>query len=156
MYQANQILNWFQHYNEKQRETDPNVEPLTVAKGLKLLYLAQAFCYGFTVNPLFDEDIVVTKYGPLISSIMKEYNQTDLIRTTPQTSKDYELVSENEAAVKLLVSLYESSCLMTAKELFDNIKEDKPWQDTKPSMVINPWAMAVFYGSMILLGDEDD
>ena len=103
-------------------------EPLTNMKLQKLLYYAFSWYAVEKNKPLFDENIMAWKYGPVVVSVYKAYEKfgADIIKKAsdgdPNALDDF-----TKSLVDDVFSVYGNK---TAIELANLTHSEAPWRDT--------------------------
>ena len=86
--------------NNAELRLDPNAEELTQMKAMKLLYYIQAASLVVTGKRMFDNDIVVWKYGPVVQEVHDRYKgQREIvgdISKDPQAVEDYKELQNDQ------------------------------------------------------------
>ena len=79
---------------------DPNAEELTQMKAMKLLYYIQAASLVVTGKRMFDNDIIVWKYGPVVQEVHDRCKgQREIvgdISKDPQAVEDYKELQNDQ------------------------------------------------------------
>ena len=103
-------------------------EPLTNMKLQKLLYYAFAWYAVEKKEPLFREEIMAWKYGPVVISVYKAYEKfgADIIKEAVDGNPDI-LDKFTKSLVDDVFSVYGNK---TAIELMNLTHSEAPWRDT--------------------------
>lgn len=142
---ALQIVNWMRVKNYAQlKDTDEkyiNTEPLTQMKAMKLLYYMQAASLVLRNKPLFDDQILAWKYGPVVKSVHDKYygyrSIVDSNSITDADRADYKLVQSDPAIRDIVNTIYDFYGQRSASNLMQQTHREKPWRKTPLNQVIS-------------------
>ncbi|MDK0719587.1 DUF4065 domain-containing protein [Clostridium perfringens] len=137
MYSAQEIAKWFLI---RDRANNGELE-ISNLKLQKLLYYAQGVYLAITNKPLFSEDILAWKHGPVIKEVYNNFcgNGANIIEYNPK-DKDREVITKiesDENARDTLEFVAEEFGQYTAWKLRNMTHEEKPWLSTNINDVIN-------------------
>lgn len=111
----------------------------------KMMYYQQGFHLAYFGTPLFDEDIVVWQYGPVVPSVYQEYKSFE--SNSISTSKEGISLSDDEE--ELFNNVYEEYNQFSAVALMKMTHEETPWKTTEINSVISRDKMAAFFKTQI-------
>lgn len=133
MFGVDQITNWFLVEHTNKMSIDGFDESLTQMKLHKLLYYSQGIYLGLFGEPLFEEDILAWKHGPVIYSLYDKYRGEKEIQR-PLIEKDFldykELSSDDRASIVLTYTYFKYGAF-SAGRLRNMTHKETPW--------INAW-----------------
>ncbi|EUJ64865.1 Panacea domain-containing protein [Listeria fleischmannii] len=157
MFDVSDIVAWFLIDNKAHRRTDNFVEPLTQMKLHKLLYYAQGVSLAAFDEPLFNNEILAWKHGPVVREIYDKYRgQTELNEEiSEQTKEKCELVCQNEQACAVLEAVTQVYGNMSAWDLREQTHQEDPWKESyvvNGSEVIPQDLIADYFKREILVG----
>lgn len=137
MYSAQEIAKWFLI---RDRANNGELE-ISNLKLQKLLYYAQGVYLAITNKPLFSEDILAWKHGPVVKEVYNNFcgNGANIIEYNPK-DKDREVITKienDENARDTLEFVAEEFGQYTAWKLRNMTHEEKPWLSTNINDVIN-------------------
>lgn len=137
MYSAQEIAKWFLI---RDRSVNNELE-ISNLKLQKLLYYAQGVYLAITEKPLFSEEIVAWKHGPVVKDVYYKFcaNGGNIINYNPE-EEDRAIITkieEDEAARDTLEFVAEEFGQYAAWKLRDMTHEEKPWLSTKQNNVIS-------------------
>lgn len=104
-------------------------EALTPLKLQKILYYAQGWSLAMRNQPLFSEDILAWKLGPVVREVyneLKDYGAADLRR------QDYDATNSvsDPDTIRFLNSIWQSYGRLTPGDLVNRTHLSKPWVAT--------------------------
>lgn len=137
MYRAQEIAKWFLI---KDRSVGNELE-ISNLKLQKLLYYAQGVYLAITGKPLFSEEIVAWKHGPVVTDVYYKFckNGRNIIKYTPE-EEDRSIITkieDDETARDTLEFVAEEFGQYAAWKLRDMTHEERPWLSTKQNNVIS-------------------
>lgn len=139
-YTAVQLANWIRAENYFEREIDPNIDPLTQMKVIKLLYIAYGRYLVATHNKLFSSPIVHMQYGPVVTEVHDHFNglaELDHSEPSPRVIADYNAVSNDHEICNLLNCVNHDYINYNASRLSKQTHHPgSPWNLTPDKMVI--------------------
>lgn len=137
---ALQLAHWFIVRHSMDAKFDPNVEPMTQMKLVKLLYLAYGLFLAKTKNKLFISEIRRYQWGPLVMEVHEKYNHQSIISDDTideQAYKDFIDVSANTEISNLLNYVLDKYGRYTAAYLSKKThQEGSPWSQTADREII--------------------
>ncbi len=132
-YSAKEIAIWFLRENRIMKD-DYDADSISNLKLQKLLYYAQGCYLAITNEPLFDEDLLAWKHGPVVNEFYQVYkkygsegipdNQLESVNIDPQTTG-------------ILKQVYSSFGQYSAWGLRNMTHEEMPWNSTNLNDVIS-------------------
>ena len=132
-YSAKEIAIWFLRENRIMKD-DYDADSISNLKLQKLLYYAQGCYLAITNEPLFDEDLLAWKHGPVVNEVYQVYkkygsegipdNQLESVNIDPQTTG-------------ILKQVYSSFGQYSAWGLRNMAHEEMPWNSTNLNDVIS-------------------
>lgn len=132
-YSAKEIAIWFLRENRIMKD-DYDADSISNLKLQKLLYYAQGCYLAITNEPLFDEDLLAWKHGPVVNEVYQVYkkygsegipdNQLESVNIDPQTTG-------------ILKQVYSSFGQYSAWGLRNMTHEEMPWNSTNLNDVIS-------------------
>lgn len=134
-YNALDVARWFIYKNFcEQQEEYSDVEGISNLKLQKLLYYAQGCYLALYDEPLFDDDILAWKHGPVVENIYYEYRNfgSEFIDFDGIASSEFSKEAEN-----VLVWVYNEFAQYTAWKLRNMTHSEAPWVQTKQNDVIS-------------------
>jgi uncharacterized phage-associated protein len=141
MYKAKEIARWFLIRNYLEEQQDNEIEQMTNLKIQKLLYYAQGVCLAIQDNPLFSDDIVAWKHGPVVEEVYHEYKvyAGDGIEYKREDNDEMicdKLVKDKET-IDILEFVYKEFGQYTAWKLRNMTHDERPWKETDQGCIIN-------------------
>lgn len=133
-YTALEIAEWFLYYNRCIME-DSDAEFISNLKLQKLLYYAQGCYLALRDKPLFDDNILAWKHGPVVNEVYqkyKNYGSTGI----PYNANYQGMIDEDTE--NILKQVYEEFGQYSAWGLRNMTHQETPWKDTPQNGIINP------------------
>lgn len=139
---ASDVAKWFLAHNRIKAD-DEGADLISNLKLQKLLYYAQGCFLAINGKPLFGDDILAWKHGPVVEKVYHEYKQygANGIEFTDDFNFDDFTKEENE----LLEEVYKTFAQYSAWKLRDMTHEEKPWNETPPNGVISNELIRKFF-----------
>jgi len=100
----------------------------------KLLHYAQGCFLAVMGSPLFSDDIVAWKHGPVVESVYNQYCSNGSYGIVFEDEFDPLPFSEEEN--RLLIQVYDLFGQYSAWKLRDMTRKEAPWLSTPPNEVI--------------------
>lgn len=145
MYSAIDIAYWFLTYNDYigtcEVEEDGDVEPITNLKLQKLLYYAQSACLALKDRPLFHEDVIAWRHGPVVPEVYHTYKKNEG-RGIEEYKEGKPLEPEDEELLREVFSLFGSYSAWGLRNL---THQEDPWKNTQNGGVISHDAMQTYF-----------
>lgn len=135
---AHDAARWLIAYNNSRESSDL----LTNLKLQKLLYYAQGTAIKYTGKPLFAENLIAWKLGPVVGEVYDKYKQYG--RNPIDETYDIPKFDNNDIEV-ILQDVYDEYGQYSASKLVDMTHEESPWKDTLQSSVISIDKMIAFF-----------
>lgn len=137
MFSAQDIAKWFLI---RDRAEDNELE-ISNLKLQKLLYYAQGVYLAITNKPLFSNEILAWKHGPVVKEVYDNFcsNGGNIIEYNPR-EEDRDIIRKienNENARDTLEFVIEEFGQYTAWKLREMTHKERPWLSTKRNEVIN-------------------
>lgn len=134
---AQDVAKWLIAYNNSREDT----ELLSDLKLQKLLYYAQGTAIKYTGKPMFSEDIVAWKLGPVVPEVYNKYKSygrkpIDEAIEKPEFDNDTEVI---------LMDVCEEYGQFAASKLVDMTHGETPWKETPQNSVITIKKMEDFF-----------
>ena len=130
MYDVKDIANWFLIYNSYM-ETNQGADGMSNLKLQKLLYYAQSAYLALKNAPLFSNNIVAWKHGPVVEEVYqkyKKYGSDDI--------KEFDKLDIDKETEKILTEVYNVFGEYSAWGLRNLTHTEKPYVETKMNNVI--------------------
>lgn len=135
-YTAEQIASWFLLYNNLKVEEE-GADSITNLKLQKLLYYAQGCYLALENKPLFNDNIVAWKHGPVVECIYNKYSPYGSSGISIEES-DYKNVEDIEKRdCDILEEVYKVFGKYSAWQLRNMTHEESPWKETMQSDIIS-------------------
>ncbi len=116
----------------------------------KLLYYAQGYHLAMYNEPLFSEDVIAWRYGPVVPDVYQEYKHFG--SGAIQLSEDFDSASINSEDLELIQEVFNTYGQFSALKLMNMTHEEMPWKTTQIDEVISREKMKDFFINYI----EDD
>lgn len=145
------IADWFIARATKE-SAEGTVEGITPLKLQKILYLAQSAHLGLGKGPLFDDEIVAWKYGPVVQEVYMAYKTR---RDPIVKPKNNDYLSLNEDTNNFLEDVWKLFGKYTAYKLVELTHSHLPWKEAKEGQVIKKDRIAEYYKDLFTLSDEE-
>ena len=130
---------------------------ITHLKLQKLIYYSQAFHLAMKDKPLFDEEIVAWKHGPVEVTAYEKYKACGFHPIDPEEgmdSIDTEIDAYSIPAISVILDAYGN---MSAVALMEKTHREKPWQDAfarGSGTVIPKEVMQSYYKDFLTANDK--
>lgn len=113
----------------------------------KLLYYCQGYYLAFTdgKEPLFEEDIVAWKYGPVVESVYYEYKDKgcEALPNTKLTKEEKQQFSGlQKKVIEFVIKNYSK---YSAIGLMEKTHSEMPWRDSKKNAIIDIEKITSFF-----------
>lgn len=128
---ANDVAKWFLARN-RQEEIN-GADGISNLKLQKLLYYAQGCTLALTDNPLFDDDILAWKHGPVVSNVYHEYKHFE---DNSIVLNNFEFSPFSPELSSILENVYQMFGQFSAWKLRNMTHEETPWKVTPKDYVI--------------------
>lgn len=132
-YTAKQIAIWFLRKNRIVRD-EADADSISNLKLQKLLYYAQGCYLAITNKPLFDEEILAWKHGPVVYEVYQDYKKYGSYGIPDDK---LEIVDIDEYTENILNQVYDIFGQYSAWGLRNMTHQEKPWKETKQNDVID-------------------
>lgn len=140
------IADWFISCANRE-DTEGIVEGITPLKLQKILYLAQATHLGLGKGPLFDDEIVAWRYGPVIETIYHQFKSQSAPIKEP-ISEGYKSIDEETEA--FLEEVWKMFGKYTAFGLVELTHSHLPWKQTPQGKIIPKKFIAEYYSDQFI------
>lgn len=154
---ALKVVNWLRVTNFAMIKEDENIEELTQMKAMKLLYYAQGISLAAYDKPLFDDDILAWKYGPVVRSVHdKYYGQRSIVQYNQDlgmdedSRNDYKELNSNEEFNIILNTVQEFYGDKSAIDLMNMTHKETPWMSTHQNDVIDTDLIRSYFKEHVL------
>ena len=139
---ASQIAKWFLTHNRIMCD-EQGAEYISNAKLQKLLYYAQGCFLAVTGNPLFSDELVAWRNGPVVESVYEEYLPYG--KTGIQFDDDFDFGEFSTAENDLLREVYDIFGQYSAWKLRDMVLEETPVKEIKPNASLSLESMKKYF-----------
>lgn len=150
------ISHWFmvQSYFEVKKDDTGFVEPLGLLKVQKLLYQLKGFALAKFDSPLYSDDSLAWKYGPVVNAVFQEYRaQRDLTKKefiTQEVLTDYSELMANPDIASLLEEVWNRYGSKEASQLVTiTHAPGSPWASTTVNEIINNDDTKLYFKQLI-------
>lgn len=126
------VAKWFLARN-RQEEIN-GADGISNLKLQKLLYYAQGCTLALTDVPLFDDEILAWKHGPVVSSIYHQYKEFE---GDSIVLSDYKFSPFSEELSSILENVYQVFGQFSAWKLRNMTHDETPWKVTPKDQVIS-------------------
>ena len=125
------IAEWFIAHNNQVVKYN-SAEKISNLKVQKLLYYAQGCALASLGRPLFSEDILAWKHGPVVEQVYRKYQKygSDGIAENPC------IPNVGIEIEMLLINTYNSFAKYSAWELANHTHTEEPWRFTQANQII--------------------
>ena len=115
----------------------------------KLLYYIQGYYIACFDKPLFEEDIIAWKHGPVVKEVYNEYKKYkyNSIPKYKQTQEEKKMFSEE--AKNIIKFVVEEMSIFSAKELENKTHNESPWKETKINDIISKKKLLIFFKTIL-------
>lgn len=120
------IANYFILLANQQYVDVGTPEGITNLKLQKILYFAQAAHLAVNDKPLFDEEILAWKFGPVVKSVYEEFRKFG--NSPIELSENQKAPAFNDHLVNFLESIWGIYGKFSAYELVNITHAHKPWR----------------------------
>jgi len=128
-------------------QDDESGELISNLKLQKLLYYAQGYHLALFDKPLFDEQILAWKHGPVVRSIWEKYRDFES-RAIPRPDR-YDPRALKKETKEFLNEVYQVVGQFSAWKLRNMTHEEAPWKDTRQGGVITRKAMKTYFKTLM-------
>ncbi|WP_312637385.1 type II toxin-antitoxin system antitoxin SocA domain-containing protein [Oscillibacter sp.] len=142
MHTASDVAKWFLAHNRSVMD-DGDSEYISNLKIQKLLYYAQGTFLAINDRPLFKDDIVAWKHGPVVESVYREYAYNGSNGIVFDEDFDFNSFAKEEN--ELLTQVYDVFGQYSAWKLRNMTHEETPWIETQQSCVIAKDAITDYF-----------
>jgi uncharacterized phage-associated protein len=136
-YSAADIADWFIHRSHQDLD-DGYGEGMSVLKLQKLLYYSNGASMALFDRPMFKEDMLAWRHGPVVKCIYDKYTGQLNIPKVAKPNIDKESES-------ILEEIYKVFGQFSAWKLVDMTHDEEPWKKTKQGEVIDPQLVKAFF-----------
>ncbi|MBS9338972.1 DUF4065 domain-containing protein [Fructobacillus sp. M2-14] len=149
---ALQVVDWMRLHSFAELKCNPNAEELTQMKAMKLLYYAQGLALAVFGEPLFKENLLAYRYGPVVETVHERYKHyRGIVHITmpdgfvvneengidPDALENYTAIFEDPESNSVLRNVMKLYGEESATELMERTHEERPWKETEQSGVID-------------------
>lgn len=134
------VAKWFLARNRVEEAS--GADGISNLKLQKLLYYAQGCTLAITGKPLFDDDILAWKHGPVVENVCHEYKSFGS-NSIADTSLDFGEMPDNISDI--LENVYKSFGQYSAWKLRDMTHEETPWKETAKNEVIQKGTIKKYF-----------
>ncbi len=134
------IADWFIAHNDSVMKYN-SADEISNLKIQKLLYYAQGCALASMGKPLFDDDIVAWKHGPVVENVYQKYHEYG--RKGISVIPDYPVLSPE--IEDLLINTYNYFAKYSAWELANLTHREDPWKLTSKNSVISITLMRNYF-----------
>lgn len=144
-----------------QKHSDDNeVIDLTNLKLQKLLYYFQGYTLAYFEKPLFKNNIINWKHGPVVEDVYYEFQKCG--RDPVYLSEgdllsggkfDYSEIKNNKIMKRFLTDVFEYYAKYSASNLRNKTHNEDPWMDTKNREIMSNTSLQDYFIKLI---DSDD
>ena len=131
-YTARQIAIWFLRKNRIVRD-EADADSISNLKLQKLLYYAQGCYLAITDEPLFDENILAWKHGPVVYEVYQSYKKYG---SNGIPDDELECVNVDAYTENILDQVYNVFGQYSAWGLRNMTHQERPWIETDPNDVM--------------------
>lgn len=142
-YTAQQIADFFINLANHQYIDDNMPEGITNLKLQKILYFAQAAYLSIHKEPLFEDDFVAWKYGPVINSIYNEFRQYG--NEALSVNGKFNISDFDQELCNFLKSIWSIYGKYSAYELVGISHDHGPWRNARENEIISKESMLDYY-----------
>lgn len=139
---ASEVAKWFLARNNVAMAED-GAENISNLKLQKLLYYAQGVYLAITGKPLFYDNIVAWKHGPVVVDVYHEYKEFGANGIT--LSDDFVDPHFNEETESILEDVYNEFGQFSAWKLREMTHNEDPWKETEQSKVIDKQLIKTYF-----------
>lgn len=133
MQTAKNVARWLLSRNDA-RFDEGDADYISNLKLQKLLYYAQGLYLGTYGTPLFQDDLVAWKHGPVVESVYDEYKSNHANGITTYEPPCENFTNEED---EVLAFTLDNFGQYTAWKLRDMTHQEKPWMETPRNAVIS-------------------
>ena len=128
--QAIDVANWSIERANRDEVDESTGEGISNLKLQKILYFAQAAYLALNGkdSPLFEDDIVAWKYGPIVESVYKKLKANKAAPIKKPTDKSY-LDTLDSEKIKFLEDVWELFGKYSAAKLVQLSHDHTPWKN---------------------------
>lgn len=131
---AKEVAKWFLAHNREVMDTEDS-DYISNLKLQKLLYYAQGSFLAIIDCPLFSDDIVAWKHGPVIENVYYQYYGNGSGGIVFNEEFDFSSFTQEEN--DLLTQVYDIFGQYSAWKLRDMTHAEDPWKNTAQSDIID-------------------
>jgi uncharacterized phage-associated protein len=142
MYQATEIAKYIISLATRHRDG------ITHLKLQKILYYIQGAALGVMGKPVFNEDILAWKHGPVIYSVWQEYKAYG---SAPLPAPTDVLQLDDSAFFDEVYKKYRG---FTAKQLEDKTHLEPPWGNTDPDDIITQQSIRDYFAGEVYTSEN--
>lgn len=116
----------------------------------KLLFYCQAYHLSILGKPLFEDEILAWDYGPVVSSVYKNYKKHDSSIISVKKKLDSERISATSIGV--ISTVMGAYSKFSAIELMGMTHSERPWQEAYASedKIISQDSMKKYYKQFLI------
>ncbi|GHU64163.1 hypothetical protein AGMMS49983_09310 [Clostridia bacterium] len=140
MYRANEVAAWII------KQSVAKGQPITNLKLQKLLYYIQGAFLALRDAPLFDEEILAWKHGPVVREVYDQYKQfgesaiLDTVTEIPAFTNIEEL---------MLTEVFARYGKFTAGQLVSKTHNETPWRDVSTNDLITKESIQTYFSTEV-------
>lgn len=139
---ALQVAKWFLAHN-KITSVDKGDEFISNLKLQKLLYYAQGCFLAITDKPLFQDEILAWKHGPVVADVYYKYSSNGSNGIVFDEDFDFSEFSDEEN--EILTEVYDVFGQYSAWKLRDMTHEETPWLETRQNSAISQDSIKAYF-----------
>ena len=132
---------------------------MTHLKLQKLIYYSQAIHLAMKDKPLFDEEIVAWRYGPVEVSAYEKYKSCGFHPIEPEEETVSTETAIDAYSIPAISAILDAYGNMSAAALMQKTHREKPWQDAfahGSGTVIPKEVMQSYYKDFLTANDNQD
>jgi len=150
---AKEVARWFLLRNDIEADFG-DTDLITHLKLQKLLYYAQGIALAVFGKPIFDEDILAWKHGPVVLSVYEEYKECgsdpiEVIRTEDD-DRILEAMEADESNRNVLEATFTNYGKYSAWHLRNMTHDERPWKETALNDVISKELIKKFFRDEVI------
>lgn len=152
MYTANQVADWILTRYSAKMDIDDGIDPMTQMKLHKLLYYVQGTFLAIHGEPLFNDEILHWKHGPVVRSIFDRFKGEKVIgqEITDNERANYSKLDGDPDAKEVLDAVFDNYSDYSAAQLRNMTHHETPWMETSHNDVISPESIESYFQAEIV------
>lgn len=152
MYTANQVADWILTRYSAKMDIDDGIDPMTQMKLHKLLYYVQGTFLAIHGKPLFNDEILHWKHGPVVKSIFDRFKGEKVIgqEITDNERANYSKLDGDTYAKEVLDAVFDNYSDYSAAQLRNMTHHETPWMETSHNDVISPKSIESYFQTEIV------